>query len=283
MLDKDTIEKEILPFLSKGKSGKAPEDLVGIVQCILKRLKTGCQWSELYVQEFIKTQYTYGAVYHHFNKWSKDGSWLNVWKSLLEKYKKYLDLSNINLDGSLTTCWQGGEQTEYQGRRKEEACNMLYFTDSQGIPIAFTEVISGEHHDLYKIKDFFEQLCQMLISSGIDVKGLFMNADAGFDSKELRDICYEKDIIPNIPENPRNEQNTSQTDADIWTEKPEEIPYFDEELYKNRSICERGFAWIDGFRAARFRFEKLAITFFAIICLTIISIFIRHIKKITQF
>jgi hypothetical protein len=50
-----------------------------------------------------------------------------------------------------------------------------------------------------------------LSQAGIDVKGLFLNADAGFDSKEFRAICEQKEIIANIPRNPRNEKETEST------------------------------------------------------------------------
>ena len=38
----------------------------------------------------------------------------------------------------------------------------------------------------------------------ISVDGLFLNADAGFDSDLLRRLCEGKNIIPNIPRNNRN-------------------------------------------------------------------------------
>ena len=51
-------------------------------------------------------------------------------------------------------------------------------------------------------------------------KGLFLNADAGFDSKSLREFLESKEIITNIKPNPRN------------GEQPD--VYFDENLQKNR-------------------------------------------------
>ena len=60
----------------------------------------------------------------------------------------------------------------------------------------------GQHHDVYNIKELFEELCQMLIKAGINIKGLFLNrivecADASFDSQELRQICKDKEIEAN--------------------------------------------------------------------------------------
>ena len=37
--------------------------------------------------------------------------------------------------------------------------------------------------------------------AGIEHKGLFLNADAGFDSKSVRDFLESKEIIVNIKKN----------------------------------------------------------------------------------
>lgn len=48
VLDKDTIKSEILPFLSVAKRGYVTKsDLVEVIQCILYKLKTDCQWHML--------------------------------------------------------------------------------------------------------------------------------------------------------------------------------------------------------------------------------------------
>ena len=59
----------------------------------------------------------------------------------------------------------------------------------------------GQHNDLFELQTLFEEICTFLTkAAGIDVKGLFLNADAGFDSKEFRDICEQKEIMANIPQ-----------------------------------------------------------------------------------
>ena len=48
VLDKDTIKSEVLPHLSVAKRGYVSQsDLMEIIQCILYKLKTGCQWHML--------------------------------------------------------------------------------------------------------------------------------------------------------------------------------------------------------------------------------------------
>ncbi|NQX86443.1 MAG: hypothetical protein HRT67_11165 [Flavobacteriaceae bacterium] len=49
-----------------------------------------------------------------------------------------------------------------------------------------SESISGNHNDLHKIEVQFEVVTATLEQVEIPVKGLFLNADAGFDSKSFR-------------------------------------------------------------------------------------------------
>ncbi|MEZ5198550.1 MAG: hypothetical protein R2764_19845 [Bacteroidales bacterium] len=58
---------------------------------------------------------------------------------------------------------------------------MLVLTDSQGIPLACSEAISGEHNDAYQLEEFVENMFESLRSSNIRTDWLFLNADAGFD------------------------------------------------------------------------------------------------------
>lgn len=57
LLSKYKIEELILPHLSIGKRGfKTKFDLIKVVQLIIKRLKTGCQWRELSLKEYFLDQ-----------------------------------------------------------------------------------------------------------------------------------------------------------------------------------------------------------------------------------
>ena len=113
-MGKDTINKWIIPFLSVGKRGfKSNFDLASIFLLILKRLKTGVQWRELPIESYFeKGEISWQNVYYYFNKWSKDGSFQRVWLNLLNKKKRKLDMSCVQLDGSHTRCRQKGEQAD---------------------------------------------------------------------------------------------------------------------------------------------------------------------------
>lgn len=269
ILSKDRVKKYILPYLSQGKRGRnlTEDKRVSIVLSIFHRLKTGCQWRELPLEKYFKEHYSYESVFYHFNKWSKDGSWERMWACLLNKYKTYLNLSNIQLDGSQTRANRGGNKVGFQFRKADETTNFLYLSDSQGILIAISEPISGQHHDLADIKQQFSQMINWLNKANIRTDGLFLNADAGFDSQECRCICTQFQIEANIAFNTRNGSINDRKE------------YFDELLYENRYVIERAFAWLDAFKALLIRYETTAINWLNLNIIGMIVCFVRKISS----
>ena len=129
-----------------------------MVQAILYKLKTVCQWRSLPMKEFFRLRYNWQSVYFHFQKWSKDGSWEVMWKQLLDKHKALLDLSSIQLDGSHTPTKRGGQAVFYQGRKKCKTSNLLIISDSRGIPLACSEPVAGNHNDAYNLEQTVEKM-----------------------------------------------------------------------------------------------------------------------------
>ncbi len=227
------------PYLNFGENTKVKVEQV--VMAIMYRLKTGCQWRELPMKQFFGKKYKWKSVYYHYQKWCKNGSWQNMWTAVLSKYKHLLDMSSIQLDGTHTPTKRGGEAVDYQGRKKCKTSNMLIITDSQGLPVACSDPIAGNHNDAYELKKNVQQMIHSLEASNISTEGLFLNADSGFDSKEFREYCISKDIKGNIAANPRNGAT--------------EDYLFDGLLYKCRFVIERTNAWMDAFKALLIRFE----------------------------
>lgn len=243
VLDKDTIKTEILPHLSKAKRGYVTQScLIDVVNAILYKLKTGCQWALLPVESLFSGKVLgHGAVFHHYRKWCKAGEWKSLWVHLLDKHRRELDMSSVDLDGSHTAALRGGGEVGYQGRKKRKTTNALYLTDRQGIPLAMSSPKSGEHHDVHDIENVVEGMLEDLGRSNIRVDGLFINADAGFDCDALRKALQKKGIINNICIHKRREE----TDG-IWV---------DEVLYAERYSIERTNAWMDSFRTILNRFD----------------------------
>lgn len=127
VLDKDTIEMEIVPYIPKTKRGFPPTvPLVEIVNAVLYKLKTGVQWHQLPVKAlFAQQALTWNSVYYHYRKWCLSDTLKHSWIKFLKKHRKELDLSSVDLDGSHTSAIRGGTDVEYQGRKKRKTTNTL--------------------------------------------------------------------------------------------------------------------------------------------------------------
>jgi len=269
VIAKDTIMNEMVPNLPTGKRGFKPgAPLCEIVNAILFKLKTGIQWKLLPVKSlFTGRVLCWNTVYHHYRKWCKMNAWEACWISLLSRHKKTLDLSSADLDGSHSTALKGGEQVSYQGRKKRKTTNSLYLSDRQGIPIALSSPTAGAHNDLYQIEVKFEEIIRTVTSAGISIDGLFINADAGFDSNELRRVCGAKGMQANICFNKRNRQS-------------EREEYFDAVLYKERYSIERTNAWMDSYRSVLNRFDTTVSSWLGFNYLAFMAIFFKKIRKL---
>lgn len=71
-----------------------------------------------------------------------------------------------------------------------------------------------------------------------------LNLDPGFDSKANQKACIQNGCTPNIKTNPRNSQ------------KPSLAPQ--PEIYRQRYVNERAFAWEDCYRRLVVRYEVQA-------------------------
>ncbi|CEN40094.1 hypothetical protein [Capnocytophaga cynodegmi] len=56
---------------------------------------------------------------------------------------------------------------------------------------------SGNYHDLNDIEFVLKEILSLLKEAKIEHKGLFLNADAGIDSRDLRSFLQKKEIISN--------------------------------------------------------------------------------------
>jgi len=97
----------IRPYLSKGKRGPDPNiSYYKIFNYILYVLHTGCQWEELPIR---KKEIHWSNVYRHHNRWSKDGSYENLFIHSIKELRDngQLDLSILHGDGSNTVAKKG--------------------------------------------------------------------------------------------------------------------------------------------------------------------------------
>ena len=133
-----------------------------------------------------------------------------------------------------------------------------------------SEPISGNHHDLYDIEIHFEEITSTLEQADIPVDGLFLNADAGFDSQGFRVECDKKEMIANVDFNKRR----GNKDHDLL---------LDNELYKERYSIERTNAWMDSFRSLLNRFDVTITSWKGFNFLAFIVLGLRKFTQKTQF
>jgi len=212
---------------------------------------------------------SYKTVFGHFRKWCKNGDWHESWIQILSGHKGGLDLSSANIDGSHTPALKGGEEVAYQGRKSKKTTNALYFTDRQGLPLAISNPVVGNHHDLYNIEVSLNELFRTLTLADIKLDGLFINVDAGVDSKEFRETCFKHGVFANVDVNIRN--------GEVNDDK-----LLDELLYKERYSIERTNAWLDSFRTLLNRFDTSVSSWKAFNYIAFMVILLKKICKVKK-
>ena len=101
------FSKYIDRYLSRGKRGSRTKiSRHKIFNYILFVLHTGCQWNRL---PTFRHEISWSAVYQHHIRWSKDGSYRNLFESGLQELlsRNKLDLSILHGDGSNTVAKKG--------------------------------------------------------------------------------------------------------------------------------------------------------------------------------
>jgi transposase len=260
------FEVHMKPYLKTAKRGYVSKiALYKIFNYLLYRLHTGCQWEKIPIER--SDEITWWAVYYHYRKWSRDGSLEQVWQQSIQTISDQIDSSVLNLDGSHAVAKKGGEAVAYQGRKKAKTSNILPITDRNGYILATTEIVAGNHNDAYELKTHLQDALKAIKRAGISLVGTYLNADKGFDTREARKVCFNHQVIPNIPENIRNRHSPKRGRKRL----------FNSSVYRECFVCERTFAWIDKFRALLVRFDRKKVFFLGSHFLAFSLINLRHV------
>jgi len=129
------------------------------------------------------------------------------------------------------------ERQQVIKQEKKLTTNNIFLCDNKGQMIAMGSPKAGNHNDLYKIEEVLKEILALLEEAGIEHKGLFLNADAGFDSKSLREFLESKEIIAN----------------------------------------EQANGWLDGYKGLIMRYEYLDVTWIGMLLLGFISKFLKKV------
>lgn len=115
------FNKYIACHLSRGCRGPKPKiSRYKIFNYVLHVLHTGIQWDQL---KTYKNELHWSNVYKWHNRWSKDGSYENLFLSSVKELNDSgkLDLSILHGDGSNTIAKKGAKELAIQDTNTSEA------------------------------------------------------------------------------------------------------------------------------------------------------------------
>ncbi|RPJ15801.1 MAG: hypothetical protein EHM33_34535 [Chloroflexi bacterium] len=120
-------------------------------------------------------------------------------------------------------------------------------TDNNGYVLSPLPVAPVNKADMVLFPDGLKALKKVAKEVSLDLRGTYVNLDAGFDSTYNRKCIFNAGMIPNIKENPRNRKSTKRGRKRL----------FDEAIHALRARVDRTFAWEDKFKRLLLRFEHI--------------------------
>ena len=119
-IEKSLINRTILAHIPHNKRGfPSSFSMPDILTCIIHKLKTGCQWSHLFLDlEAFEPPFSWQSVYYFYTKWSKVGVFEKAFEQIQKEQKDKLALDLLNLDGTQTLAKKGGEDSLFKAEKK---------------------------------------------------------------------------------------------------------------------------------------------------------------------
>jgi transposase len=106
--------------------------------------------------------------------------------------------------------------------------------------------MAGNHNDAFNVMETIKKLFVDMKRCHLGYTGALFNADSSFDIRAVRNMLWNRGVIPHLAENKRNRKTT----------KHGRKRHFNQHAYEDRFAIERTFAWIDKFRTLLIRFER---------------------------
>jgi transposase len=254
------------PRANRGKAGRPGNDQRPIVNGILWILHTGAPWRDL-----PERYGPWKTVFHRFNSWRKDGTWVRLVTSLLDELDDngLIDHDLWCIDGTVIRASRAAAGAKKQacsprrlGGRKETqllephdhalgrsrggfGTKIHLVCDSHGYVVAI-HVTAGQRHE----SKFFEPTMARRLfhrRRGQRRWPLRLAGDKGYSYPRIRRWCKRHQIAAVIPT--RKNQPCDEM--------------FDKETYKRRNIVERVVGWYKEYRSLGTRYEKLAVNYVA--------------------
>lgn len=118
-------------------------------------------------------------------------------------------------------------------------------------------VESVNRHDTTLFDESFTNLLDIAQDIPLVLEGSYLTLDSGFDSVENRAMIEQAGMIPVIKPNARRLKQ------DKVNQRFEDFDQY-QDVYQERYVIERCFAWEDSYRKLVTRYEKLQSTFMGV-------------------
>jgi transposase len=266
---------------SKNRSGKfrrcgrgpAPTlTLHKIFNYILQLLYMGCQWKALPIEKNDegRPEIHYTRIYRALRRWQADGCIDRIFAGSVRKLHQdqLLDLTVIHGDGTTTAAKKGGDNLGYSGHKHLKGDKVIALCDRRCNNVIAPFVSApGNRNESPLLRDALPRLNHMARAIGMDLQGSTVSLDGVYDCRANRKAIFNRDMIPNIPENPRGRK----------TPKRGRKLRFNPAIFEERfRTIERIFAWEDKFRRLLLRFERLSPVHYAFKTVAYTMINLRH-------
>jgi transposase len=271
-LSVEQFEQFVLPHLSRGRRGPTPTlALHKIFNYILQLLYMGCQWKMLPIEKNAegRPEIHYTRIYRALRRWQADGCIDRIFAGSVRKLHQdgLLDLTVIHGDGTTTAAKKGGDNLGYSGHKHLKGDKVVAFCDRRCNVIAPFVSAPGNRNESPLLRDALPRLNHMARAIGMDLQGSTVSLDGVYDCRANRKAIFNRDMIPNIPENPRGRK----------TPKRGRKLGFNPAIFEERfRTIERVFAWEDKFRRLLLRFERLSPVHYEFKTLAYTMINLRH-------
>ena len=218
------------------------------IEAILWILRTGSPWRDL-PPSFGRWK----SVYDRFWAWTGTGLWTAIWDALSARFRddEYLMIDStamrVHAPGANPA---GGQLAQAMGRSKASLSTKVHMAcDALGYPLGF--ILTGAN-----VSDFDQ--AKPLLKSYLK-SGSCAIMDKGYDSYAIRADVNQLGGTAVIALHPSRSQK----------------PAFDEHRYRERHRIENLFAKLKHFRRISTRYEKLHVTFAAMLSLACILIWLQ--------
>src|SRR2546426_4680021 len=140
-----------------------------------------------------------------------------------------------------------GDGTGYSGHKHQKGEKIIALTDNHGYILSPLPMAPVNETDMVLLPEGLHALKKVAKTVGLDLRGAYLNLDAGFDSTHNRKCIVNAGMIPNIKENPRNRKRT----------KRGRKRFFNAAIHALRTRVDRTFAWEHKFKRLLLRFEHI--------------------------